>query len=438
MMSTRTATWLAWFLWTLSVILGAFDLVGSVMSATPPPTIDAAIPQSLFIAISIVINVLSALMTLAFTTVGALVVARRPGNRIGWLLCGVALSDNMRGAGWSYAWYALAAHPGALPAGKLVLWIATVAFAFTAGLIVFVFLLFPDGRLPSRRWRPLAWLTAGVMAATFLVAALAPWPPEEFGPLGNPRNPIGIASPLGDLLVQLLPKLFQLQFALLILAALALIFRFRRARGPERQQLKWVTSAIALVSLVSFTFWLPGGWRWALTVSWGYLVALLYVLAFATVPISIGIAVLRYRLYDIDIIIRRTLIYGVLTSLLALVYFSNVLLLQSLFRGFTGQQPNQFVTVLSTLTIAVLFTPLRRRVQDIIDHRFYRRKYNAEQVLAAFGAAMRNETDLTQLTIELLAVVQETMQPTHVSLWLRQPSRLGQAETKWKEIKQVS
>jgi hypothetical protein len=413
-MSRRTAARLAWALWALAVILVTFDLLVSVVAPpTPPPTIPGGISPSLFIAI----NVLGSLLFLAFPTVGALVASRRPENPIGWLLCAMALTDDVRGAGQSYARYALAVHPGALPAGELVLWIAVAAFSFTIGLIVFVFLLFPDGRLPSRRWRPIAWLTAGAMAATFLVAAFAPWPPDEF--VGNPRNPIRVAGWAGDVLMQLFPILLQFQFALFILAALSLILRFRRAHGPERQQLKWVTSAVAVASIVAFAFWLLGSWQWAFTNLWGYLAALLYTLALAAVPISIGIAILKHRLYDIDLIINRALVYGVLTATLALVYLSSVVVLQEVLRILAGQAQSELVTVASTLAIAALFTPLRRRIQATIDRRFYRRKYDAVQVLAAFSARLRDEVDLSKLNDDLLNVVNETMQPTHVSLWLR-------------------
>lgn len=401
---------LAWSLWALSVMLAVFELL---LNAVTPSTIDPAIPQ----AYVFVLNIYFTLMVLSLPTVGALIASRHPKNPIGWLVGAIGLADFVRAAGGAYARYALVVYPGSLPAGELAHWLSQMGWAVTLGPMVFMILLFPNGRLLSRRWRPVTWLTAGAILATALVGAFAPLPLDEIS--GSPRNPIGIEGPIGEALLQLFSILIQIQLALAVVAALSLILRFRQAQGQERQQLKWFASAVAVASVVSFAFWLPGGWSWAATLGvWAYLVVLPYVLALTTLPISIGIAILKYRLYEIDLIIRRTLIYGSLTVALTLVYFGSIVFLQGLLPILTDQS-SPLAVVASTLAIAALFTPLRRRIQTVIDHRFYRRKYDTDKTLAAFSARLRDKVDLDKLTAGLVWVVDETMQPTHISLWLR-------------------
>jgi len=273
-------------------------------------------------------------------------------------------------------------------------------------------MLFPDGRLPSRRWLPVAGI-AGIGALVTVV----------LGMLGDTlrgqnvgyriENPIGIE---GLAPVEQLPIFGVLSVPLIIGcvgAVAAVVVRFRRSRGVERQQMKWFLYAAAPIVTFPVTDYLPG-----------IISDLVFGWMLIGLPTAIGVAVLRYRLYDIDVVINRTLVYGALTAMLGSVYFGGVVSLQYLFRPLTGQESGLAV-VASTLAIAALFNPLRRRIQALIDRRFYRRKYDAVRTLEVFGARLREETDLEQLNADLLSVVRDTVQPTHVSLWLRDPAATG-------------
>jgi hypothetical protein len=276
-------------------------------------------------------------------------------------------------------------------------------------LAPFLFLLFPTGGLPSRRWRPLAWISA-LSGAMILVLVFLFDNPDKVG---------------GTISIMAASVVFVI-FATIALSALSLLFRYRRASGVERQQLKWVAFTAALAG--SFLVGQQLAWLAALLVADSLggelpslnrsLENLLNVTFNVCLYAGIGIAILRYRLYDIDIIINRTLVYGSLTMSLALVYFGGVISLQGLLRALTDQG-SQLAIVASTLAIAALFNPLRRRIQSFIDRRFYRRKYDAARTLEAFSAKLRDETDMDTLNSELLSTVHETVQPEHVSLWLR-------------------
>jgi hypothetical protein len=394
----RTASWLAWSLWALSVALTALSLLLLALIRSHPGThiFDWWLGNS-----TIVIDV----------TVGAIVASRRPENPVGWLLClsGVATSTSTFTS--QYAIYALLAQPNSLPAGEAMAWIASWMLPIMNGVQVFYLLLFPTGRLPSRRWRWLAWLTVAYILVGGVAAAFSPG--AYLGALGPIRNPLGIEG-----LTQFYKAvLYTMSPALFIAATFSLFVRLRRAVGVERQQLKWLAYAaggLAISSIVIIITIAIDTPRWYEWVAKAILVA-----ATPGVPISIGIAILRYRLYDIDIIINRTLVYGSLTLMLALVYFGGITMTQALFRTLTGQeQQPQLAVVISTLAIAALFDPLRRRTQSFIDRRFYRRKYDARKTLEAFSAKLRDKTDLQALKEDLVGVVRETMQPAHVSLWL--------------------
>jgi hypothetical protein len=293
-------------------------------------------------------------------------------------------------------------------------WILSWVLPITLGLTVFYILLFPTGRLPSRRWRWLGWLTVafvvvGVILAAFSSGAL-------LGILGPIQNPLGIE---GFSNIYYKAVLFTMASLLTLAAALAVFMRLRRAIGVERQQIKWFAyAAVAYVSAGILAYIIPrviDTPLWFERVSFALNIALI-----PAIPITIGIAILRYRLYDIDLLINRTLVYGSLTLMLALVYFGGVTATQVVFTALTGQEEQpQLTIVVSTLVIAALFTPLRRRIQSFIDRRFYRRKYDARKTLEAFSAQLRDETDLNALSEDLVGVVRETMQPSHVSLWLR-------------------
>jgi MFS family permease len=295
------------------------------------------------------------------------------------------------------------------------LWVPSVGLLGT-----YVFLLFPDGRLPSKRWRPMAWLCGAVIGFVSVGFAFGPGPLEG---LGGVQNPIVLLRPW-------MMPVFRVSLPLLPLcmlaSALSLLLRYRHSGGEERQQIKWLAFAALIVGatylsvLVVGIFFVPtlvsGGDK---TPVWYSLLLGFMLMSFAGVPIAIGFAVLKYRLYDIDVVINRALVYGSLTAMLVALYFGGVATTQAIFRALTGQeQQPQLTVVVSTLVIAALFNPLRRRLQALVDRRFYRSKYDAAKTLASFSSRLREETDLDSLSDEVLGVVRETMQPEHASLWL--------------------
>jgi hypothetical protein len=422
-LSTRAA-WIAWPLAGLSVAMffasgGLYFLAGSARSPGD------------WITLEVVSYVLASVPFLAFPLVGALVATKRPENPIGWI-CQVA------GLFWmlillseSYSTYAFVGSnsvPFPVTVHALLyawLWVPTVGLIGT-----YLILLFPDGKLPSKRWRPLAWLCGVVIAMESAATFLMPGPLQG---LERVQNPFGLeghpwVSAVGWVSLPLL--------ALCMLAsALSLVSRYRRSRGEERQQIKWIAFAASFVGLLYLgimsagtAIWLfsaPGSPIDPLTRSlWGALLENLMVLSFAGIPVAIGFAVLKYRLYEIDVIINRTLVYGSLTAMLVALYFGGIVVLQRLFVILTGEQ-STLAVVASTLTIAALFNPLRGRVQRFVDRRFYRRKYDARKTLESFSTKLRNETELETLSGDVVGVVRETMQPEHVSLWLRSPTEAG-------------
>jgi hypothetical protein len=343
---------------------------------------------------------------LGYIIIGGLIAARHPKNAIGWLLLGglliISANDSLR---W-YVNMGLQVQPGSLPAADVFAAMTDVAEIIGIALIyLFPFLLFPNGRLMSRRWLPILWL-AGVSLFLLFLEIFRPGPlvnfPEWDNPLGIEQMAgyFEISNTLSDILFA----------ALFLICPVLLILRYRSATIIERQQIKWFAFAASVVSvglfiamifeqatpLVEIAFW---------------------IFINSTLLLAMAVAILRYNLWDIDLIIRRTLQYTLLTGLLLLVYFGTIFVLQSLFAGVTGQR-SQIVVVISTLTIAALFNPLRLRVQDFIDRRFYRQKYDAEQALAQFAAAARNEVDMDKLTASLLGVVAEAIHPESISLWI--------------------
>jgi hypothetical protein len=348
--------------------------------------------------------------------VGALIASRRPHNPIGWICLAVGFLFLLLGMIDFYSVYEVA-QPGSVPFPIGIaslgnwLWVPAVGLFAT-----YLFLLFPDGRLPSRRWRPLAWLSGAVIVLLSLTGGLAPGPVASLPP--GIRNPFGLEQ------LPWLSNAANVGFPLLALcilaSALSLVLRYRRSRGEEREQIKWIAFAASVVGLL-FLIGIVISLIYAPEPPlWTELLDSVTALSYAGVPIAVGFAVLKYRLYDIDIIINRTLVYVVLTATLAAVYFGGVATVQEIFRAFTGQEHQpQLAVVVSTLVIAALFNPLRRRIQSFIDRRFYRRKYDARKTLEAFSMKLRDETDLDALSGDLVGVVRETMQPAHVSLWLR-------------------
>jgi hypothetical protein len=404
-MSIRAATHLAWALCALSLALTALSLFLLILNLSHPnthlyePWLDNTVT------------------TVFFSTVGALIASRRPENPVGWLLCLYGLVITISHFIAQYAIYALLAQPNSLPAGEALVWIVSWILPIIIGLQVFYILLFPNGRLPSRRWRPLAWLTVAFILVGVISFAFSPG--ALMGVLGPIENPLGIE---GFSNVYYKAILFTIAPLLTAAVALSVFMRLRRAVGVERQQIKWFAyAAAANISASTLAYIIPGVID---TPLWFERVGfVLNIVSIPAIPIAIGIAILRYRLYDIDIIINRTLVYGSLTAMLALVYFGGVTVTQALLSTLTGQEKlPQLVIVASTLLIAALFTPLRRRIQSFIDRRFYRRKYDARKTLEAFSAQLRDESDLDALSNDLVGMVRETMQPAHDSLWLRPES----------------
>jgi hypothetical protein len=396
--STQAATVLAWSLAVVSlVLLLTAETLSYLSRSAAPASVDG--PNWLDYGLHYAFTV----MVAAYLTVGGLVASRRPRNAVGWLLCAVGLATAVESFTDAYRHYADAMDLAGAKAADFL-------YAINPGVLlaIFVPLVFPDGRLPSRRWRPLIWLVGAAVAVYVVDAALEPGGPDPLG-VELPSNVYGavVVLVIASLIVGILG------------AAASVALRLWRARGQERQQLKWfvyATSVVVVGALGAVLLPLPLG-----DVFW-----LVMLFGFAGMPVAVGVAILRYRLYDIDRIINRTLVYGALTALLAAGYFATILALQGIgglvfqvpFRALTGQN-TPLATVAATLAMAALFNPLRRRIQSLIDRSFYRRKYDAVKTLEAFSAKLRNDTDLDALSDDLVGVVRETMQPAHVSLWLR-------------------
>jgi hypothetical protein len=410
-MSRRTATWLAWSLAGLTV--ATFAVVFAILTLIADPS-QLAETAGRFAII---------LPFFSFPVVGVLIASRRPGNWIGWIclisgLFWTAFFENDASSAYELARTGTVKSSVTLDALTQADWVFPVGF-----LGIYMILLFPDGRLPSRRWRPFAWFAGGVMVLINVITALVPGPLE-----GHPgvRNPFGLEQypwlpGVAVSIVLMLPLC-------ILVSAFGLVLRYRRSGREVREQIKWLAFAASFVGLVYFGTLISG-----LLLSpesytanqtpplWVSLSMNLTYISFASVPTAIGFAVLKYRLYDIDIIINRAVVYGPLTATLVALYFGGIVVLQRFFVLLSGQQ-STLAVVASTLLIAALFIPLRRRIQSFIDRRFYRRKYDARKTLEAFSVKLRDETDLEALNADLVGVVQETMQPAHVSLWLRTDS----------------
>ncbi len=400
-MSTRASAWLAWSVCALSLVLTALGFMFLVLNRYHPggPAFEFAFQSTVIVA--------------SCSSVGVLIASRRPAHPIGWLFSAVGLVGGVHLFCGEYAIYALVVERGSLPGGSVSAWIIGWLWVPINQLVVFVVLLFPDGTLPSPRWRTFGWLN-GVMAVVgSFAAAFLPGPSPWIGAIDNPFGVEG----LKDIYNPVDASLEALSYGVFgVPGVVSLYFRFRRACQVERQQIKWFAYAGAV--LLSGAILLYAGPD-SLNGLWIRKVGFtLWVIGFVCVPIAIGIAIFKYRLYDIDVVINRTLVYGSLTATLVALYFGGIIALQRLFVLLTGEQ-STLAVVASTLLIAALFTPLRRRIQGFIDRRFYRNKYDARKTLETFSAKLRDETDLKALNAELVGVVREAMRPAHVSLWLR-------------------
>jgi hypothetical protein len=393
------STWVGWGLLTLGLVGNAAGVVLSVANDDFLHDPSGKLQWVVFIA---------------FLVVGCLILARRPGNVIGWIFTAVGLLTMTAILAEGYAKYAYVTHPGSLPGRLAAAWVeAWIWYLMIMLTLVFPLLLFPTGRSLSPRWRPVAWLAVAVTVAWAVLGALSP--SLELPNRNTVANPIGVAGVGGVDADMLLAVVTGLALLCLVLAVVSLALRVRRSRGVERQQLKWFAYAgalVLLVPLVGFVAPSLGNLPWVVVIA---------------LPVAVGIAILRYRLYDIDRLINRTLVYGLLTALLGGVYASLVLVLGQVF-GEVRRDPPSWAVAAATLTVAALFQPARRGIQAVVDRRFSRRKYNAAKTIEAFSARLRDEVDLDTLSSELLAVVNQTVEPTTASLWLR-PSVPGVRRT---------
>jgi hypothetical protein len=367
--------WLPWAIWLLTI---------AIFAAIAPSALGDG--PGLFLSYT--------LFVLAFATVGALVASRRPRNAIGWILLD---------AGLCYVVGGLTQAGGQTAQSTLVAWVGTwIWLAGIGPVATFGLLLFPTGRLPSPRWRPVAWLAGVGVVVAIGAVAFKPGRIED----STFENPVGIPG---------LPGWLGTAALMVLLAALAgsiasLRARYRVGDALERQQLKWLLYAAAVVATgVVVTAPLES----LLGQTGVDITNVVVTLTLATVPVAMGIAILRHRLYDIDLVIRRTLVYAVLTATLGAVYLASVLLV-GLALGRSG-----FAVAVSTLAVAALFRPALARIQGVVDRRFYRRRYDAQRTLETFGARLRDELDLDALGSDLREVVRDTVQPAHVTLWLR-------------------
>ena len=390
-LSPRVATWLAWSVGTVTLLILVLSLLVILLGWSTPlprgwtPWRDQAV---------------SLLGIIGAPILGGLVASRRPHNPYGWLLLGFGLGLALQHLGRTCAAYAVVAEPGSLlVAPHKISDLLEQGGPLALALAPFLLMLFPTGRLPSRRWRPLAWISA-MSGAALLALNIIFIRPDEVG---------GVTTAITILVATVI-------FASIVLSAISLFSRYRRASGVERQQLKWFALAAVVIGVYTIAGGLLGYEQLLSEGVW----TLLEAVTTTALYVAVGIAILRYRLYNIDVVINRTLFYASLTAMLALIYFGGVTATQGIFRTLTGQEEQpQLAIVVSTLVIAALFQPLRRRIQSFIDRRFYRRKYDARKTLEAFSAKLRDETNLDALNDELVKVVRETLQPAYVSVWLR-------------------
>ena len=392
-----TARLFAWSLGAVTIVIAATRLVlaivdpGSSDSSSGPHVPGGGVPVAAF----------EALLLTAMAVIGAVVTSRQPRNAVGWILCVVPLSLALLIL-TSHAYWSLALGDETPGRGAVLLaWLGWVWVPAMIPTLTLFPLLFPTGRPLTRRWRPVVWASIATLVLAVAGEAFQP------GQLGDypVNNPVGGGSWVG--VVQTLAGVLMLAMALASMTSLVL--RFRRSHGDERQQLKWVTTG-AILFVATFAVPFPVSENFGFTI---ILFGLLIMVA------AVAVAMLRYRLYDIDVVINRALVYAALTAILAGVYLGSVLLLQLVLDRFTDG--SGLAVAASTLATAALVRPVRTRIQDVVDRRFFRQKYDAAQTLERFGSRLRDEVDLGALSAELRTVVADTMQPAHVSLWVRDP-----------------
>jgi hypothetical protein len=341
-----------------------------------------------------------AVLSLAFLTVGAFLAGRRPANAVGWLLLGWGMVMAFVTLTSAYVDRATVRDPGSLPGPEWVAWAEATVWHPAFSLLAFLLLLFPHGRLPSPRWRPFAWFVVAFYLVLSLAAAVSPGAVTLYYP--HLEGPVEL--PVSELAEHMFNWLLPGQLLLLVIALVSVVLRLRRASGEERQQVKWFVYTVVTVIVLFVAGILVFG------------AGVLFPL-FGLIPVSVAVAVFKYRLYDIDRLINRTLVYGLLTAMLIGVYAGLVFLLGRLLDPATGD--SALAVAASTLAVAALFQPARRRVQDLVDRRFNRRRYDAARTVERFSGRLRDQVDLDTLSNELLGVVDQTVQPVSASLWLR-------------------
>ena len=399
----RLARWQAmavWGAWVAALVLVLLGLLEARSGSVNDP---AAAAQTLLVVLSTV-------------TVGAVLVTRLPRHIVGWLLLAGGLSVAISTPAAALADYGLNVHPGSVPGA---VWIAVLGEAASGpfvGLIGgFVPLYFPTGRLPSPRWRVMLPIAIVPTALPGIVSALSPFTPGMF-PRGV-ENPLALGGWGGDLVAVLNTASTVLAFVALLLVIASLVVRYRRASGIERQQLRWF-AAVALVTVLALVIAvLTGGFTSGPLATVANVAWIGVLLGFALLPVTIAIAVLRYRLYEIDRLISRTISYGVLTVVVGGLFVGFILVFQAVLAPVT--RSNQLAVAGSTLFVFSLFQPLRRRIQRIVDRRFNRARYDAERIVAAFAGRLGTGIDIVQLRTEITATLTETVEPVSVSLWLR-------------------
>ena len=395
---SRISTVVAWGLCAATAALAAGRLG---LAIADPQSSDAAsgpqVPGG-----GVLIAIFESVVLLALGVIGALVASRRPQNAVGWILCVIPVSLGLLILS-AHAYWSLA-FAGNRDAADLTAWLATwIWIPALVSLLALFPLLFPTGRPPTPRWRPVIWVAAVAGMLLFAGVAFARGRFEDY-PVDNPLGAGEAFAVVGGLG-------FVLMLGASVASLASLVIRFRRSHGEERQQLRWVTAAAALFALIFIgdapIEALAGddvGFAWLL-------------LGFLGIAVAVAISLLRYRLYDFDVVINRTLVYGTLTAALAGTYLGSVLVLELALGGLA--EDSGLAVAGSTLAVAALFQPARRRIQAWVDRRFYRRRFDSARTLERFGGYLRNEVELDSLSLELRAVVAETMQPAHVSLWLR-------------------
>jgi len=382
-------------------------VIASVALAIPTTALawlnrDTPVPESLYMGSRV--DVGAPIFGLVFVATGALIALRQPRHPVGWCFLLLGLFGELFLNFANYGLYGTVTAPGRLPAAGVAVWISHWFWAIPSSVLPILLLLFPSGRPPTVRWWPVAWLAVG---ATLLFAGT-----DALGAYLAARTP---ESPFGTSLLEPLgwvSLVSALMWAVTLVGAVAsLVVRFRRSRGPERQQLKWFASAAAVV----VSFQLVGLLVYVAPVP--PVISALSNLSYGLLPVSAAVAILRYRLYDIDVVIERTLVYGVVTGTLGATYVATVVVLQGLLRALTGG--SEIAVALSTLLVVALFHPIRQRAQDAVDRRFYRARYDAAQTVNAFVVRLRDDVELNSVRADLLDVVNSTVQPAHASVWLR-------------------